>query len=136
MISLSDAVENIVEKGENAGYQHFLLFHAMFSKAFYFRVIKSRDCMVRVNIPFITRCINPFPNDKFCTLLYILKEFADNNFNFDENGRKLSKWVENTVGKEKLLVTSNFAFSHSVFKRHALQTRKNQGLFWERVNFS
>ena len=31
--------------------------------------------------------------------------------------------------KEKLLVTSNFSFSHSVFKRAVLQTRKNQGLF-------
>ena len=47
-----------------------------------------------------------------------LKEFADDNFKFDENGSKLSKRVENTVGKvEKLLVTSNFSFSHSVFKR-------------------
>ena len=35
--------------------------------------------------------------------------------------------------KEKLLVTSNFSFPHSVFKRLVLQTRKNQGLFWERV---
>ena len=31
--------------------------------------------------------------------------------------------------KEKLLVTSNFFFSHSVFKRFVLQTRKNQVLF-------
>ena len=31
--------------------------------------------------------------------------------------------------KEKLLVTSNFSFSHSVFKRLVLQTHKNQGLF-------
>ena len=31
--------------------------------------------------------------------------------------------------KEKLLVTSNFSFSHSVFKRLALEIRKNQGLF-------
>ena len=30
---------------------------------------------------------------------------------------------------EKLLVMSNFSFSHSVFKRLVLQTRKNQGLF-------
>ena len=36
--------------------------------------------------------------------------------------------------KEKLLVTSNLSFSHSVFKRLELQTRKNQSLFWERVN--
>ena len=28
-----------------------------------------------------------------------LKEFADDNFKFDENGKKLSKRVENTVGK-------------------------------------
>ena len=28
-----------------------------------------------------------------------LKEFADVNFKFDQNGRKLSKRVENTVGK-------------------------------------
>ena len=28
-----------------------------------------------------------------------MKEFADDNFKSDENGRKLSKWVENSVGK-------------------------------------
>ena len=31
--------------------------------------------------------------------------------------------------KEKLLVTSNFSFSHCVFKRLVPQTCKNQGLF-------
>ena len=31
--------------------------------------------------------------------------------------------------KEKLLVSSNFSFSHSVFKKLVLLTRKNQGLF-------
>ena len=31
--------------------------------------------------------------------------------------------------KEKLLLVSNFSFSHSVFKRPVLQTRKNQGLY-------
>ena len=30
--------------------------------------------------------------------------------------------------KEKLLITSNFSFSHSVFKSLVLQTRKNRGL--------
>ena len=38
--------------------------------------------------------------------------------------RKKTLWE-----KEKLLVTSNFSFSHSVFKRPAQQTRKNLGLF-------
>ena len=36
--------------------------------------------------------------------------------------------------KEKLLVTSNFSFSLSVFKRLILQTRKNQGLFGKGLN--
>ena len=30
-----------------------------------------------------------------------LKEFADDNFKFDENGRRSSKRVENTVGKRR-----------------------------------
>ena len=45
-----------------------------------------------------------------------------------------SKWVENTVEKGEMLVTSNFSFSQSVFKRHVLQTRKNQGLFGKGLN--
>ena len=55
-------------------------------------------------------------------------------FKFDENRRNFSKRVENTVEKEKLLVTSNFSFSHSVFKILVLQTRKKPRLVWERVN--
>ena len=44
-----------------------------------------------------SRQFNPFPNNKFQTSK--LKGFADNNFKYDENDRKLSKQVENTVGK-------------------------------------
>ena len=39
--------ENIVGKGENAGYQHFLLFPTMFSKSSYFRVVRSQDCVIK-----------------------------------------------------------------------------------------
>ena len=38
--------------------------------------------------------------------------------------------------KEKLLVTSNFSFSHGVFKGLVLQTRKNHGLFETGLIFS
>ena len=59
-----------------------------------------------------------------------MKKYVDYNFKFDENGRQFSKPVENAVGKkEKLLVASNFSFSHSVFKKYVLQTCKNKGLF-------
>ena len=40
-------VENIVEKGENAGCQHFLVFPVTFSKGFFPGVVKSRDCVVK-----------------------------------------------------------------------------------------
>ena len=47
-----------------------------------------------------------------------LKEFAYDNFGFDENGRKFSKKHQKTLWeKEKLPVTCNFSFSLSVFKR-------------------
>ena len=40
-------VENNVGKGENAGYQHFLLFPTMFSKGLSVEVVKSQDCVVK-----------------------------------------------------------------------------------------
>ena len=52
------------------------------------------------------------------------KEFVDNNFKFDENGRKLSKQIENTVGKGEIACYEQFLLSHSVFKRHVLHTSK------------
>ena len=48
MISISDREENIVGKGENAGYQHFLLFPQCFSKAFFCRGVKNRDCVLKI----------------------------------------------------------------------------------------
>ena len=44
--------------------------------------------------------INPLLYDKFKTSK--LKKFEDNNIKFLENGRELSKWVENTVGKGEI----------------------------------
>ena len=40
-------IENIVGKGEIAGYQHFLLFPPCFQEASLFRVVKSWDCVVK-----------------------------------------------------------------------------------------
>ena len=44
-------------------------------------------------------------------------------------GKSSPKGLKTLWEKEKLLVMSNFSFSHSVFKRLLLQRRKNQGLF-------
>ena len=37
-----ERVENILEKGENAGYQHFLHFPKCFQNSYSLKVIKSR----------------------------------------------------------------------------------------------
>ena len=74
----------------------------------------------------------PFPKQQILSPNK-LKGFADDNFEFNEDGKKFSKKGKKKTlwEKEKLLVTSNFSFSHSVFERLVLQTRKNQGLFWK-----
>ena len=45
--------------------------------------------------------IKPFPKHQNLDSSK-LKEFADDNFKFDENGRKFLKRVENTVGKGEI----------------------------------
>ena len=40
-------IENIAEKGENAGYQHFLLFPQYFQKGSFFGVVKTWDSLVK-----------------------------------------------------------------------------------------
>ena len=42
-----DRVEKIVGKGENAGYQHFVLFPHCFQQPSSFRVHKLGDCVVK-----------------------------------------------------------------------------------------
>ena len=114
-------VENIVRKGENTGFQHFLFFPQCFQKASY-SGLRSRDCVVKnlqskkhcgkrrkcllpafypifhnVIKGFYRRLVNPFPNKR---------------------GFKVSAgqvFWKHREKKKKLLVTSNFSFSHSVF---------------------
>ena len=66
---------------------------------------------------------NPFPIHVLDS--FKLKEFADKNVEFVENGRKFSKRVGNIVGKGEIARYEQFSLP-SVFKTLALQTRKNQ----------
>ena len=65
-----------------------------------------------------------------------MKEFAEDNFKFDENGRQFLKRVENTVGKGEIARYEQFLLYPQVFKRFLMQTRKNQGLFEKGVTLS
>ena len=46
-----------------------------------------------------------------------LKEFADDNFKFDENSRNFSKRVENTVGKGEIARHEQFLLFPWCFKK-------------------
>ena len=45
-----------------------------------------------------------------------MKEFADNNFKFDENVRKFSKWVENAVRKGEIARYKQFLLFPQCFQ--------------------
>ena len=43
-----ERVENILGKGQNAGYHHFLLFPKMFSKALFLGLVKTGDSVIKL----------------------------------------------------------------------------------------
>ena len=62
-----------------------------------------------------------------------LKEFADNNFKFDKNGRKLSNRVENTVGKGEIARYEQFLL-FPVFSKGLFPMGVKGVIVWEWVN--
>ena len=65
--------------------------------------------------------------------LFHNKEFADNNFELDENSRKLSKQVENTDGKGEIARYEQFLLFRQRFQKTWTVDMQNPGLVWERV---
>ena len=70
---------------------------------------------------------------KFPTRL-LNSEFADNNFKFAENSRKLSKSVENTVGKGEIAFYEQFLLFPQCFQKTSTADTFKPGLVWERVD--
>ena len=64
-----------------------------------------------------------------------LIEFADDNFKFDENGRKLSKRVENTVGKGEIAHYEQFLLFPQCFQKACFPGASKGVIVWEWVNF-
>ena len=60
--------------------------------------------------------INSSPNDTFPDNSK-LKEFASDNFIFDESGRMFSKQVENTVGKGEIARHEQFLLFPQCFQK-------------------
>ena len=80
----------------------------------------------------VDRYINPLPDDKFLDSSK-LKEFADNNFKFDKNCRKLSKWVENTVGKGEIARYEQFLLYPQCFQKTCFPGVSKGVIVWEWV---
>ena len=62
-----------------------------------------------------------------------LKEFADDNFKFDGNGRKLSKRVENTVGKGEIARHEQFLLFPQCFQKARFPGASIGAIVWEWV---
>ena len=62
-----------------------------------------------------------------------LKDFADDNFEFDENGRKLSKKVENTVGKGEIARHEQFLLFPQCFQKACFLEASKGVIVWEWV---
>ena len=78
--------------------------------------------------------LSPFPKRQILDSSN-LKEFADDNFKFAENGRKLSKQVENTVGKGEIVRYEQFLLSPRCFQNTCPADTQKPGLVRETVNF-
>ena len=65
---------------------------------------------------FCNQQLQPFPKGQILDSSK-LKEFADDNSKFDENGRKFSKSVENTVGNGEIALYEQFLLFSQCFQK-------------------
>ena len=73
------------------------------------------------------------PDDKNLDLSK-LKQFADDNFKFDKDGRKVSKQVENTVGKGEIARYEQFILFPQCFQKACFPGASKGVVVWEWVN--
>ena len=73
---------------------------------------------------------NSFPNDKILDSSK-LKEISNGNFKFDENGRKFSKRVENTVGKGEIARYEQFLLFPQCFQKACFPGASKGVIVWE-----
>ena len=105
-------------------------FSVMFSNSFFLRVVKSRDCVAnKLHEIFFSKSILQNRNKVTSNLFFNplqkgktldsskLKEFADDNFKFDNNGRKFSK-----KGQKTRAISFRTAFSNDLYCRHVKTT--------------
>ena len=76
--------------------------------------------------------LNPFPHNDTLWSPWETN-LLNNNFKFDENGRKLSKWVENTVGKGEIAPDEQFLLFPKCFQKACFPGLSKGVIVWEWV---
>ena len=77
--------------------------------------------------------INPLPDDKILDWSK-LKQSADDNFEFDVNGTKFSKLVENSLGKGEIARYEQFLLFPQLFQKARFPGASKGVIVWEWVN--
>ena len=90
--------ENIVGKGENANNENFSSFPS---------VLNSLHIKFQALTLYKRQILDSSK----------LKMFADDSFNFDENGGEFFKWLENTVGKGEIAHYEKFLLFPQCFQK-------------------
>ena len=67
--------------------------------------------------------------------LFRIERLCSNNFNFDENGRKLSVQVENTVGKGEIAHYEQFLLFPQCFQKACFLGASKGVIVWEWVKY-
>ena len=111
-------MENSVRKGEIATTKQFLLFSQCFLPymvhTFHFKCTLTH---------YQTTNFRLFQTERVCR----------SYFKFDENGKKLSKWVENTVGKGEIARYEQFFLFPQCFQKACFPGASKGVIVWEWV---
>ena len=78
--------------------------------------------------------VNPLPDDRILDRSK-LKQSADDNFKSDENSRKFSKRVENTVDKGEIARYEQFLLFPQCFQKACFPGASKGVIVWEWVKF-
>ena len=80
-------------------------------------------------LTFKDKGLNPLPDDKILDRSN-LKQSADDNFKFDENSRKFSKRVENTVRKGEIARYEQFLLFPQSFQKACFLEASKGVIVW------
>ena len=89
------------------------------------------------HIPFTIQ-YQPFTHYQMTNFILFQTEriYTDNNFKFDENGSKLSKWVENTVGQGEIACYEQFLIFPQCFQKACFPGASKGVIVWEWVKIN